>query len=101
MIVYQADKDTFLRQCNDQEIDQVILASYKAATNTKVSDSEVKSWRASLGYVARALNDPSIPGDIGVAVEFILPQSRKRIDVVLTGHAEDGSPHVIIVELKQ
>lgn len=101
MIVYQADKDAFLRQCNDQEIEQVILASYKAATNAKVSDSEVKSWRASLGYVARALNDPSIPGDIGVAVEFILPQSRKRIDVVLTGHAEDGSPHVIIVELKQ
>ncbi|KAF1017462.1 MAG: hypothetical protein GAK31_00727 [Stenotrophomonas maltophilia] len=101
MIVYQADKETFLRQCNDQEIEQVILASYNAATNSKVSDSEVRSWRVSLGYIARALNHPTIPGDVGVAVEFMLPQSRKRIDVVLTGHDEDGSPHVIIVELKQ
>ncbi len=101
MIVYQADKDAFLRDCNNEEIEEVILASYKAATSNQVSDSEVNSWRASLGYVARALNHPSIPGDIGVAVEFILPQSRKRIDVVLTGHAADGSPHVIIIELKQ
>ena len=61
MIVYQADKDAFLRDCNDKEIEEIILASYKAATNTKVSSSEVASWRESLRYVARALNHPSIP----------------------------------------
>ncbi|WP_312311195.1 DUF2075 domain-containing protein [Stenotrophomonas indicatrix] len=101
MIVYQADKDAFLRHCNDEEIEEIILASYMAATKGHVGESEIRSWRESLRYVARALNHPSIPGDIGVAVEFILPQSRKRIDVVLSGHAEDGSPHVIIIELKQ
>ncbi|WP_447593207.1 DNA/RNA helicase domain-containing protein [Stenotrophomonas rhizophila] len=101
MIIYQADKDAFLRHCNDEEIEEVILASYKAATNGDVGESEIRSWRESLRYVARALNHSSIPGDIGVAVEFVLPQSKKRIDVVLTGHDEHGSPHVIIVELKQ
>lgn len=101
MIVYQADKASFLRQCNDEEIEEVIRASFKAATKGDVGESEIRSWRESLRYVARALTHQSIPDDIGVAVEFILPQSKKRIDVVLTGHAQDGSPHVIIVELKQ
>lgn len=31
MIVYQADKASFLRQCNDEEIEEVIRASFKAA----------------------------------------------------------------------
>lgn len=101
MIVYQADKASFLRQCNDEEIEEVIRASFKAATKGDVGESEIRSWRESLRYVARALTYHSIPDDIGVAVEFILPQSKKRIDVVLTGRSEDGSPHVIIVELKQ
>lgn len=101
MIVYQADKASFLRQCNDEEIEEVIRASFKAATKGDVGESEIRSWRESLRYVARALTHHSVPDDVGVAVEFILPQSKKRIDVVLTGRAEDGSPHVIIVELKQ
>jgi len=36
-----------------------------------------------------------------VAIEFILPQSAKRIDVILAGHADDGSRRLIVVELKQ
>ncbi len=76
MIVYQADKESFLRQCNDEEIEEVIRASFKAATRGDVGESEVRSWRESLRYVARALTHPSIPNDIGVAVVFVRPQSK-------------------------
>ena len=51
--------------------------------------------------MARVLNDDEIPGDAGVAIEYNIPQTGKRVDFILTGRSEDRSPHVIIVELKQ
>jgi len=101
MIVYQADKKEFLRDYNDRDIEEVIHAKYRTATSRKVAQAEVRSWRESLGYVARVLSDQDIADDVGVAIEFILPQSAKRIDVILAGHADDGSRRLIVVELKQ
>ncbi|MGV3725087.1 DNA/RNA helicase domain-containing protein [Hydrogenophaga sp.] len=101
MIVYQADKKEFLRDYNDRDIEEVIHAKYRAATSRKVAQAEIRSWRESLGYVARVLSDQDIADDVGVAIEFILPQSAKRIDVILAGHADDGSRRLIVVELKQ
>lgn len=101
MIVYQADKKEFLVDYNDRDIEDVIYEKYRAATDRKVAQAEIRSWRESLGYVARVLSDPEIADDVGVAVEFILPQSAKRIDVILAGHADDGSRRLIVVELKQ
>jgi len=101
MIVYQADKKEFLLDYNDRDIEDVIHAKYRATTSRKVAQAEVRSWRESLGYVARVLSDPDSADDVGVAIEFILPQSAKRIDVILAGHADDGSRRLIVVELKQ
>lgn len=101
MIVYQADKRDFLLDYNDRDIEDVIHSNYRAATSRKVAPAEVRSWRESLGYIARVLSDSGIADDVGVAIEFILPQSAKRIDVILAGHADDGSRRLIVVELKQ
>lgn len=101
MIVYQAEKTQFLLDYDDRDIEDVIYAKYQAATHRKVAKAEIRSWRESLGYIARLLRDPEIAPDIGVAVEFILPQSSKRIDVILAGHADDGSRRLVVVELKQ
>jgi DUF2075 family protein len=49
----------------------------------------------------RVLNDPSIPDDCGVAIEYQLPQSGKRIDFILTGLGENNAEYAILVELKQ
>lgn len=101
MIVYQADKKDFLLDYNDRDIEEVIHSKYQATTNRKVAPAEIRSWRESLGYVARVLSDSSIADDVGVAIEFILPQTAKRIDVILAGHADDGSRRLIVIELKQ
>ncbi|WP_269768312.1 hypothetical protein [Bordetella genomosp. 13] len=53
----------------------------------------------SLGYIARVLRDPVNADDVGVAVEFILPQTAKRIDVIQAGHADDGSRRLVMVDL--
>lgn len=63
--------------------------------------SEINSWSASLQQVAIALNDAAIPDDAGVAVEYTIPQSSKRVDFIISGYDEENKPSLIILELKQ
>lgn len=101
MIVYQADKQQFLRDHDDRDIDEVIHARFSAATGRRVALAELRSWRESLGFMAKVLRDDEIPADTGVAVEFHIPQTSKRIDMTLTGYGEDGVKNAVVVELKQ
>jgi DUF2075 family protein len=65
------------------------------------SRREVRSWKESLFAMAKVLNDPSIPESCGVGVEYGIPQSSKRIDLLLSGRDETGRGNLMIVELKQ
>ena len=101
MIVYQADKKQFLRDNDDKEIDEVIHLRYQTQTGRRVPKAEIRSWRESLGYMAKVLRDEDIPADMGVAIEYHIPQSSKRIDVTLTGYGPGGEKNAVVVELKQ
>ncbi len=101
MIVYQADKKQFLKDNDDKEIDEVIRHRYQTQTGRKVPQAEIRSWRESLGFMAKVLRDDDIPSDMGVAVEYHIPQSSKRIDVTLTGYGAGGEKNAVVVELKQ
>lgn len=101
MLVYQADKRQFLRDHDDRDIDDVIHACFVEATGRRVARAEMHSWRESLGFMAKVLRDEEIPDDTGLAVEYHVPQSSKRIDMTLTGYGEDGVKTAVIVELKQ
>ncbi len=61
----------------------------------------MQSWKHSLLEMAKVLSDEEIPDDAGVAIEYQLPQSSKRIDFVITGEDASARTKVIIVELKQ
>jgi DUF2075 family protein len=101
MIVYGETKRQFLAHTNDGDIEDIIHAKFIEATGHSVGRNEVRSWRDSLGYMAKVLTDDEIPHDTGVAVELHIPQSSKRIDVTLTGLDDTGSPRAVLVELKQ
>jgi DUF2075 family protein/SOS-response transcriptional repressor LexA/DNA replication protein DnaC len=47
------------------------------------------------------LEDAEIPHDAGVAIEFNIPQTSKRVDFIITGTRGDGQRTAVIVELKQ
>jgi len=64
------------------------------------SDNEVMSWRNSLMRVALVLEDASL-SEQGIFVEYQLPQSSKRIDVILCGKGDDNRKNSVIIELKQ
>lgn len=101
MIVYQATKKKFLHDCDHDQIEDLVEAAYVQKAGRYASRGEFKSWRNSLAAMARVLRDADIPDDIGVGVEFGIPQTSKRIDVILSGKAADDTAHAVIVELKQ
>ncbi|MDO9478876.1 MAG: AAA family ATPase, partial [Pseudohongiella sp.] len=47
------------------------------------------------------LIDDDIPDDCGVAIEYTIPQTAKRVDFLLTGKNAEQKHCLVIVELKQ
>lgn len=63
--------------------------------------AEQRSWQRSLPALRADLMDAGL-GDVEVLLEFQLPLTSKRADVVLAGrHPRTGLPSYVIVELKQ
>ncbi len=83
------------------DIGGIIFDAFRTATGKHTSESEIRSWMSSLQYMDRVLNDDEIPFDAGVAIEYHLPQTSKRIDFILTGQDRDRRDAAVLVELKQ
>lgn len=83
------------------DIDGIILSAFESATGRATGKSEIRSWKHSLEYMERVLRDEEIPFDAGVAIEYHLPQTSKRIDFILTGRDRDRRESAVLVELKQ
>jgi DUF2075 family protein len=101
VIIYQASKSQFLDHALCDDIEDIVSRQYRSVTGQGVGTSEIKAWKHSLLEMAKVLGDDEIPDDAGVAIEYQLPQSSKRIDFVITGEDASARTKVIIVELKQ
>jgi DUF2075 family protein len=101
VIIYQSTKSGFLDDVHKHDIEEVIHSAYFAQTSRHAGSREVTSWRESLQCMAKVLNDDEIPSDSGVAIEYGVPLTAKRIDFILTGRDHEDQPHLVIVELKQ
>jgi DUF2075 family protein len=101
MIVYLATKADFRADILSNRIDEIVHDSVQGSLGTSVGQSELASWRNSLRHMDSVLDDSEIPPDTGVAIEFNIPQTSKRIDFILTGTRNDGQRTAVIVELKQ
>ena len=101
MLVYAANKNQFLEDARSNEIDNLIADAMKQKGLGRVSQAEVTSWRNSMKYMMAVLLEDSIPGDAGVAIEYNIPQTSKRIDFILTGKDIEDRNIAIIIELKQ
>jgi DUF2075 family protein len=101
VIVYAATKQQFLKDNDNDDIEEVILRHFKEATGKTVGRSEIRSWQGSLTYMAKVLRDEGLPSDAGLAIELHIPQSSKRIDFLLTGRDENQAKKAVLIELKQ
>ena len=101
MLVYEGDKQQFLSDVQDNSIDQKIEMNMWNRLHKRVSSSEEQSWRNSLNYMQNVLLDSEIPDTSGVAIEFGIPNTNKRVDFILTGLDKENQHNAVIVELKQ
>ena len=101
MIVYSGTKTDFLSAVEEDSIAEEIEKNIYEKMHRSTGRSEFRSWENSLEYMYKVLNDCTIPSDSGIAIEYNIPQTSKRVDFIVSGYGEKGIPHVIIIELKQ
>ena len=99
VLVYEATKKEFLEDVFRDELTTNIINNFNKKIG-KVNEAEVRSWDNSMQYMYRVLIDPEIPDNSGVAIEYRIPYSSKRVDFLITGRTEDAES-VVVVELKQ
>ena len=102
MIIYKATKKEFLEDFRNE----VLINKIKEVYTKKVAKptySIENSWNNSLPYLRFLLEDESLPEDIGISIEHAIPNidTKKRIDVLITGKGKNGENVAIVVELKQ
>ncbi|AWC31730.1 DUF2075 domain-containing protein [Bacillus cytotoxicus] len=100
MIIYEATKSEFLDDVFHDELVINICSNYNEKIG-KINEREVRAWDNSMQYMYRVLNDQEIPDNAGVAIEFKIPHTSKRVDFLITGTDNNTNPSVVIVELKQ
>ncbi|MBT4435941.1 MAG: DUF2075 domain-containing protein, partial [Gemmatimonadales bacterium] len=101
MIVYHRDKSGFCDDVATGRIDEILLDRVRDRLGIGVGPSEVKSWHHSLTHLSLVLGDEGIPTSTGVALEFQIPQTGKRIDALLSGRNDEVTDRAVIIELKQ
>jgi DUF2075 family protein len=101
MLVYSGLKTDFLNSVEEGTIATDIKNTIYEKMGRKTQDSEFKSWENSLQSMYIVMNDPQIPGNAGVAIEYNIPQTAKRVDFIVSGYDKSDNPSVVIIELKQ
>jgi len=101
MIVYQSSKEGFLYDVMSNEIEIIVHKAFFEHLGRHTSANEVNAFKNSLGYMYRIMEDPGIPSDSRISIEFQIPLTSKRIDFIVSGLNEAYKEQVVIIELKQ
>ncbi len=101
MLVYDGTKTEFLRSVEQDTIAFEIEQNIYEKMNRHTARNEFRAWENSLEYMYKVLNDQEIPQDAGIAIEYNIPQTSKRVDFLISGYDKENKGNVVIIELKQ
>ncbi|WP_436786720.1 DNA/RNA helicase domain-containing protein [Yinghuangia sp. YIM S10712] len=92
---------TLAEECVAGTLEARLGDRYRFVFGREAGASERRSWVNSLKALADVLNDAGL-GSVEAMLEYQLPLTSKRADVVLAGiHPATGRPSYVVVELKQ
>lgn len=100
MIIYENTIEQFSADVMQNCIADRAAEKYRAYYKRNPGDGEYRSWTYSLAI----LNNSFLYGNLKenhIVVEYELPYSSKRIDVLIFGNDSLGQDNVILMELKQ
>jgi hypothetical protein len=100
MRLYSASTSQFVEDSYTNQIAEKLRASFFEQFRFNPSGGEVRSWQNSLRAVSQVIEHTGLD-DNGILLEYQLPLTSKRLDVLLTGLNFDGEENAVIIELKQ
>ena len=101
MIIYSRTKGEFLDDILNGELENKIGSAVEERFGRHTPASEMRAWTNSLGYMGTILSTSSVPENAGVAIEYNIPYTSKRVDLIVSGYDVQGKNSAVIVELKQ
>lgn len=103
MIIYKNSKEGFLEDVmsSDEGIEKILEKAFSFYYKRRVSNQEYNSWKNSLTEMGKVLYSRKIPNDITVCIEYNIPRTNNRIDIILAGQNRQKENVVILIELKQ
>jgi len=85
----------------DVDIATTVENSFVREVGYRPAPPQIGAFRNSLPYMRRIMEISEIPNDVGIAIEYKIPSTSKRIDFIITGKNEYKRPVLVLVELKQ
>ena len=100
MILYSGEAEQFISDANFNRIVDRLEKAFKGYYCRKPAPSEITAWSNSLQYAKNLLDVNNLHNTM-VILEFELPYSNQRIDMIIFGKDDHNADNVVIVELKQ
>src|SRR3989338_6627592 len=99
MLVYEGTKSEFCNSVLNDTISDEIYSNYQKKIGN-ISKKEISSWSDSMQYMYKVVQSEELPNNCGIAIEFRIPSTSKRVDFIISGKYENKSNLVVIIELK-
>lgn len=100
MKLYAGSATEFIQLNIQNKLADILREQFLLQFGYNPSQNEVMSWRNSLFRLSDILERKNL-SEQGVMVEYKLPLSAKRIDVVIYGRDQQQQKQAVIIELKQ
>jgi hypothetical protein len=100
MRLYSACTTQFVEDSYTNQIAEKLRTSFFEQFRFNPSDGEVRSWQNSLRAISQVIEHSGLD-DHGILLEYQLPLTSKRLDVLLTGLNSEREENAVIIELKQ
>lgn len=101
MIIYKATKKQFVNDVFNNTIADNIDSAFVEHLGRHTSPNEVRSWANSMQFMYKVVNTSELSDEAGVAIEYQIPLTAKRVDFIISGLNARKHEQMIIVELKQ
>ncbi len=101
MTLLRVTANRLLEEYTSESLVEKLLERMLFERGITVADAEQRAWGNSIPTLAADLRHGGL-GDVEMLIEYRLPLSSRRADVVLAGvHPGTGAPSYVVVELKQ
>lgn len=99
MELYSANSVDFIKAASTHQLAPILARRFFDEFRFQPPTSEVRAWANSLAAAGRVIDSAALY-DHGIVVEYQLPLTSRRLDLMITGKS-DAVDHGAIVELKE